>query len=325
MIFQTFFIKIRDFIPISRIPFYLNRISLCLFFGLLGVLGARIVENNFLTIPYQQVKFRPPQKISHDKSMAFREFHPILDQNVFNAEKSSQKVIEAAPITEVKMGATLSQIIDNLHLLGVSYNKSGRSFCIIRDKKKNQEDIFSTNDFIFDTNTVITRILLDGSMALVYLRYQNETGILKYLEEAPKPGSKPQQSARRSKIRRSKKAPASQSVTSEYTADGKNFYISSAEVDNQLNNFAKLLNQARMIPYFVNGKPEGFQVKAIDRGSLYEKLGLKNGDIIKELNGDELNSIDQVMGLFKKLKSEKDFAIKIVRKGSPLNFNYNIN
>lgn len=287
-------------------------------------MGARIVENNFLAVPYQQAKFNPPKQISRDKSIPFRDFHPILDQNIFNAEKSSQKEIVATPTDEVKPGATLSQIINDLQLLGVVYNKSGTSYCIIKDKKKNKEDLFSTHDFIFETNTMITRITVNKSVALVYLKYEDETGILKYLEEAPKADTRPKKTARRSPYRRQKKAPA-QSANSEYTTDGRNFFISSAEVDSQLNNFAKLLNQARMIPYFSKGKPAGFQVKAIDRGSLYEKLGLQNGDIIKELNGEELNTMEHVMGLFKKLKTERDFSVKIVRKNNPINFNYNIN
>lgn len=49
--------------------------------------------------------------------------------------------------------------------------------------------------------------------------------------------------------------------------------------------FAKLLTQVRIKPYFEAGKCIGFQLSSIRNGSLIERMGLKEGDIIETVNG----------------------------------------
>ena len=115
--------------------------------------------------------------------------------------------------------------------------------------------------------------------------------------------------------------------TSSYSTDGKNFHISATEVDTHLNDFGSLLNQARMVPYFKNGKHQGFKVKAIDKGSRYQKLGLKNNDIISAVNGESLADAggEKLMGLFKLLRNEREFTVEIQRSGKSEVLNYYVN
>ena len=139
-------------------------------------------------------------------------------------------------------------------------------------------------------------------------------------------GSKPKSSpVRRDRPQNVKKSSPKPASPSSYSTDGQNYYIDSTEVDSHLNNFATLLNQARMVPHFVKGKHQGYKVKAIDKGSLYEKLGLRNNDIITELNGEPLDSPERVMSLFKQLRNEREFSVKLNRRGTPMVFNIYVN
>jgi len=47
--------------------------------------------------------------------------------------------------------------------------------------------------------------------------------------------------------------------------------------------------------YIMPRKEGGFLVRKLKKGSLYEQLGLKQGDIIKSVNGEPLNSIQDAM------------------------------
>ena len=49
--------------------------------------------------------------------------------------------------------------------------------------------------------------------------------------------------------------------------------------------FTKLLTQVRIKPYFESGRCVGFQLSSIRNGSLVERIGLKEGDIIETVNG----------------------------------------
>ena len=96
-------------------------------------------------------------------------------------------------------------------------------------------------------------------------------------------------------------------------------------VDHELNNFSKLLNQARVVPNFKDGKHNGYLIKAIDRGSLYEKLGLNNNDVIKTINGEEINSPEKAFSLLKMLRNEREITLQIERAGNTKSLLYHIN
>ena len=85
-----------------------------------------------------------------------------------------------------------------------------------------------------------------------------------------------------------------------------------------------LLTQARAVPYFKDGRSIGLRLFAIKTGSLYEKLGLKNGDILKSINGNSLGDLSQAMKLFEQLKQERSISVMLERDKQDKEFRYQI-
>jgi PDZ domain len=79
-----------------------------------------------------------------------------------------------------------------------------------------------------------------------------------------------------------------------------------------------LVKQARIVPSQLDGVVQGYKLYGIRRGSLPKALGLKNGDLVRSINGKALGSLDEVMKLLTKLRSETTFTLGIERKGTPL-------
>ena len=96
-----------------------------------------------------------------------------------------------------------------------------------------------------------------------------------------------------------------------------------AYVDEQLANFSQLLNDARVVPTEKDGTPL-FMFKFIRKGSIYEKLGLKNEDIILAINGFTVDSVPKALKLFETLQSEREITLKIERGGQATDFQYYI-
>lgn len=69
------------------------------------------------------------------------------------------------------------------------------------------------------------------------------------------------------------------------SSDQTEFTVPETDLNEALSNLPVLLSQARAVPYFKNGQSVGMRLFAIRRDSLYEKLGLKNGDILKAVDG----------------------------------------
>jgi type II secretion system protein C len=58
----------------------------------------------------------------------------------------------------------------------------------------------------------------------------------------------------------------------------------------------------------------GYVITYIKKGSVFDKLGLKKGDVLLEVNGRELKSDADAWDLYRNAKNFKNFEVKILRK-----------
>ena len=101
-------------------------------------------------------------------------------------------------------------------------------------------------------------------------------------------------------------------------------HVPAAEVQKAFENFTGILNQARAVPFMVDGKPKGFQMRKIQPGSIFQKLGLLDGDIITAVNGESLTTADQALRLFPLFRNQRNILLEVERKGAALQLSYTI-
>lgn len=146
-------------------------------------------------------------------------------------------------------------------------------------------------------------------------------GALEYLElgaEIPAPKAKPK--AKPKKEEEPKKDEGVSGAEDAIKCESENScVIDRAFVESVLSNPAALAKQARVVPSVVDGEPRGFKFYGIRSGSLPKLLGLKNGDMITAVNGNELKSMDDAMALYAKLRRASNVSISIERKGKQIN------
>jgi general secretion pathway protein C len=100
-----------------------------------------------------------------------------------------------------------------------------------------------------------------------------------------------------------------------------NFQIARTELDKHMANINEVLTQARAIPHFENGQPAGFKLVQIVPGSVYEKLGLKNGDVLKGVNGEPVDAA-KALEMMSSLKSASQLELTVQRDGRTSNMSY---
>lgn len=88
--------------------------------------------------------------------------------------------------------------------------------------------------------------------------------------------------------------------------------------------FSKLLQDARAEPNFENGELNGFRFTMIKEGSIYQKSGIQNNDIVKEINGVSLVDTAQTIKLLNSLRSETDIDVKLIRGGNVQTINLQV-
>lgn len=87
------------------------------------------------------------------------------------------------------------------------------------------------------------------------------------------------------------------------------------EVQAALNDMASFLRQVRIVPYMEKGKPQGFQLLDIVPGSIVDRVGLKNGDVIERVGGKPIRTPQEAMGLFTALQTGRGVTLEVKRGG----------
>ncbi len=105
--------------------------------------------------------------------------------------------------------------------------------------------------------------------------------------------------------------------------DGK-FAVDQREVLASTENMNQLLTQARALPYVEQGKTVGFKISEIVPGSLYDKIGLQNGDVIQKINSQDVDDPGKFFQLYQGLKEERNISIDLLRGGQRQSLSYEI-
>lgn len=86
----------------------------------------------------------------------------------------------------------------------------------------------------------------------------------------------------------------------------------------------KIMKEARIRPYFALGKAAGIQVDRIKDESVIRKMGLKDGDVVKGVNGFGLMTPTRLFEAYRKYKRESQIEVQVLREESPITLTYNI-
>ena len=95
-----------------------------------------------------------------------------------------------------------------------------------------------------------------------------------------------------------------------------------------LANLPELLDAAIAVPRYRDGAGgqrliDGFEIGRIREGSVVEQVGLKNGDVILDVNGDKLDSLATVMRIIGQLQTLPQAKMTVLRDGRRMTFVFN--
>jgi len=82
-------------------------------------------------------------------------------------------------------------------------------------------------------------------------------------------------------------------------------------------NLTKLTDVIRPTPYFVNGQQSGYRVYPGRNRQQFSALGLRPGDLIKDIDGQSLTDPTQAMQIFQSLGTSEQVTVTVERNGQP--------
>ncbi|MEO7112640.1 MAG: type II secretion system protein GspC [Polyangiaceae bacterium] len=101
------------------------------------------------------------------------------------------------------------------------------------------------------------------------------------------------------------------------------FQIDRSVVDKILETQAELM-KVRVVPEQEKGKTVGIRLYGIKSGSLLEAVGFENGDRLETVNGLEISTPDGALAAYAQLRAADRLIVKINRKGSESEIDYDI-
>lgn len=271
----------------------------------LGCLGAAIT-GGYLRPDIQPGKTLASERTAPTRKPLLTDYQVILQRNIFDSTAPGAGTLTDA---ETPGQAASAATRANLTLFGTVVAGAG-SLAVIHTGQE-------IKTFRLDDELPGGGRIEEIARNLIQIRYPSgplETLHL-YQGEGPK-GSPPAPVTGRA---------AGAAVGDGIKAIGENRWVIPREVAEQARgNLNELLRTARMEPNIVEGRTEGFVVRMIRPKSLLDTLGILRGDIISQINGMPLDGPEKALLVFQQLREAKQLSIGLIRNGTPMNFEYEV-
>jgi general secretion pathway protein C len=247
-------------------------------------------------------------------SAALPRFHPgirtrayyntIVQRDIFSLTPAP----EAAPVENENL---------NITLLGTSHLNGGKPFMII-EQPNGDEQLFRLGDTIPNAGRVLeigqnrAIILHNGHRVAIEIPHENLPSTAPFRALPRRPGF-----PLRGPIR-------AHPLAGVRRLSSNRFVLARATLDNNMNNMAKLFTEIRATPNLENGSANGFRLSEIVPGSIFDQIGLRDGDILTGAEGQSVNDPMKALSLVQTLRDRSSITLNVVRNGAPMQIFYNI-
>jgi general secretion pathway protein C len=201
-------------------------------------------------------------------------------------------------------------------LKGVIYEAPKKGIATIEYKNKSYvlaygEELEGFKVYKFAPKAVI--FIKDGQSYKVdlFAKNQNHTSSTPSLTPTPKPtpAQKPKPKEQKSQ---------------EIKQDGDTTIISKNLFNKYKGNIGLIRKNIGVAPVMENDKLKGFRVRYIKKGSDFEKVGVKTGDIITAINGEEITDLSVPIRFFNNLNTITNATITIKRGNEEKELEYEV-
>jgi len=83
-----------------------------------------------------------------------------------------------------------------------------------------------------------------------------------------------------------------------------------------------IMEKTKFVPNMVEGNISGFKILNFPEKTIMSEIGIVKNDIIKEINGVELNNVAMMFELYDRFKNDTQFNVSILRGGKLLRILY---
>ena len=228
----------------------------------------------------------------------------VLDRNIFNAtgEVPDQKELADNAAQEMELAGQCNKPTLKIKVVGTIYLGDDDSVVSVREASYSHSDTYRVGDKIVGYEDVrivaIEReqMIVDNGGSRECYKIEKSANVASRTE-------------------------GYQTSKSKNSGDGDRggaVVLDSAWVETQLGpGFSQVLKSARLVPNLDGESVNGFKIFAIKKGTLFNKIGLRNGDIIQKINDTSLEQAEQGFALYQIFQEDQEIVFNIMRKNKP--------
>ncbi|MCM8760369.1 MAG: hypothetical protein NC832_01455 [Candidatus Omnitrophica bacterium] len=253
---------------------------------------------------------------------AQQDYSVILKRNIFTEpEPKPQPVIEKTPIIKPAPPPSLNSLID---LAGVIYFSEGDSFVIVKSKKTREEIVLHQGDIIENARVVKIEengvvFFYEGKEERFSLKQEDREGMVMSLPSglAVKLDEKSDIGIKKENESEAQIVNPLSSAVPEFTEP---VFVDLNKILTEAKNDTELFRKVNVTPKLSGGKIDGFEINNLPQNSLPYKYGLRDGDIVRRVNGIFIDSIAKGFSVANQIIKERTeiVTVEIIRNNNPL-------
>jgi len=254
----------------------------------------RVVRAQLRQVNTEMVVMQNVPDVKKPAGTQLSEYRAITERNIFGSLEKPSGDTSSAEIE------TLEPTSLKIALLGTVTGNQQSAVAVIEDRGKRKQGLYRVGDSI---QSAVLKMILRGS---VVLRVGDRDEVLTMEESS---------SSKTEKVSQVSRPVRSTSLERTIT-------VRRSDVDKSLKDINNLLTQARIRPHFKDGQADGLMITGIKAGSIFRKMGMRNGDILHGINDSDIKDPDDLFSMYNDLKSGSSLSVQIIRRGRSRTLNY---
>jgi|GEM_PF-4402365 len=208
------------------------------------------------------------------------------DINLFKVQEENDAVGKIVPIN------TAAEPLGKYLLTGV-INSGWQSAAIIKNEAGDSAVLVRLGDRIFGSSEHLARVENDAVILIgAHGKRRLYLGVM------------------------SNEGPAIQEVKTAPNGTETGIALSRSEINASVSVAEELLGQTQILPEVRESKIIGFRVMKVADNTIVKKMGIQPGDIIKAVNGQQLDSLERSTDVWNKMKSATEIHMLVERNGA---------
>ncbi len=291
-----------------------NLINILLFIVIFPVLALLI--GDYLAYTYASGKSLPRTGLSAPAPYAappIGSYAPVVETPLFPAVSRKFQPVQISD--DMLSDADVSGALHSMTLIGTFVGK--KSFIVVSKKGEGVEQTFKVGESVFGAGT-LKEVRTDSA---VISKGSADFTITMPKEVIPAPSAVPPPGGAVIK----EPAGVEPRFGGSVRKTGENAWVVDQKaITHALDNIGQVLTDARMKPVARNGSVEGFMLDEVVPNGVFDIMGLRNGDILKSVNGFEVNTPEKAVQVLTALRGETEINIDIIRGGKKIKLKYDI-